>query len=215
MLFSGCQLDTRTNVREQDEKQVVRKQVANLQAATADVNTRFQDLEDDVRKTNGRVEALEVRMQQAQAQAQSKFEKGSQGIEGKLKDNDAGYREEFSKLHTEIESLKAQLNSARAAESAAVAQESANAKKDPFSLAEEKYEKKEYKEAILDYERYRKASPKGKQISTATYKIGSAFQELGMIEEARAFYEEAIAKFPKSKDATRAKAKLNKLKAKK
>ena len=215
-ILSGCQLDTRTGVREQDEKQVMRKQVANLQATTADVNSRFQDLEDDVRKTNGRLEAVETRMQQAQAQSKANSDKGSQVLDSKMKDNDGAYREEFTKLQTQIDTLKAQLDSARATESAASAASAAvNAKKDPFAAAEDKYEKKEYKEAILDYERFRKANPKGKQFPTATYKIGASFQDLGMIEEARAFYEEVLLKFPKSKDAARAKAKLLKLKAKK
>lgn len=210
-LLSGCQLDTRSGVREQDEKQVIRKQVANLQATTADVNSRFQDLEDEVRKTNGRLEAVETRLQQAQAQSKSNSDKGSQALDNKIKDNDTGYREEFTKLQTQVDTLKAQLDSARAADSAASATAAASAKKDPFAAAEEKYDKKDYKEAILDYERYRKANSKGKQFSTATYKIGSAFQELGMIDEARAFYEEVVSKFPKSKDAARAKTKLTKL----
>lgn len=214
-VFSSCQLDTRSQVREQDEKQVIRKQVQNLQQTTADVNSRFADLEDDMRKTNGRIEALETRFQQSQNAAKANADKGTAALDARMKDSDAAYREEFQKLRAELDALKAHVESERAAEASAAAASAAAAKKDPFAAAEEKYEKKEYKEAILDYERYRKANPKGPKFSTATYKIGSSFQELGMIDEARSFYEEVTAKFPKSKDAARAKTKLAKLKAKK
>ena len=86
--------------------------------------------------------------------------------------------------------------------------------KTQFQAAEAAFEKKAWKEAILDYEKYRKAFPKGKEFPAATYKIGVSFQELGMADEARAFYEEVIAKFPKGKDAKSAQARLKALKKK-
>jgi TolA-binding protein len=213
-VFSGCMLDTRSQSKEQDEKSVMRKQVANLQQSTADVNSRFADVEEDVRKANGRIEALETRLQRAEAAAQAKADKGNASIEAKLGDNDKGYREEFSKLHSEIDALKAQLNAAADARRASDVAAALEAKKDPFDAAESKFESKSYKEAILDYQNYRKKNPSGKHFSTATYKIGSSFQELGMNDDARAFYEEVISKFPKSKDAGRAQAKLKALKKK-
>ena len=213
-LFSGCMLDTRSQNKEQDEKTVMRKQVANLQATTADVNSRFADAEEDVRKANGRIEALETRLQRTEAAAQAKAEKGNASIEAKLGDNDKAYREEFAKLQSEIDALKAQLNSAADARRSSDAAAASEAKKDPFEAAEAKFEAKSYKEAILDYQNYRKKNPSGKRFSTATYKIGSSFQEMGMNDEARAFYEEVLSKFPKTKDAGRAQAKLKALKKK-
>lgn len=214
---TGCMLDTRSQVREQDEKTVMRKQVQNLQQTTADVNTRFQDLEDDVRKTNGRIEALETRLQRADNVSQSNAVKLNQATDARLSDADKAYREEFAKMRAELSDLKAQFSSAgeqRRSSDASAAASAAVSKADPFKAGEEKYEKKEYREAVLDYERYRKAYPKGKLFSTATYKIGSSFQEMGMADEARAFYEEVLSKFPKSKDAGRANAKLKALKKK-
>jgi TolA-binding protein len=60
----------------------------------------------------------------------------------------------------------------------------------------------------LSYERYRSSHPKGKSFAAATLKIGVCFQELGMSDEAQAFYEEVVAKFPKSKEAEKANARL-------
>lgn len=208
---ASCALEGRGATKELEERQVLRKQVSTLQASTADINTRFQDIEEDQRRLSGRLENIETR----QAQEKSASSKGTQAIEQKLKETDSAYREEFVKLKTEVEQLKSQLaeiqeGGRRASQAAAKAE--AQSAKDPFAAAEEKFAQKSWREAILDYERYRKANPKGKQFSTATYKIGVSFQELGMVDEARAFYEEVVSKFPKSKDAGRANTKLKALK---
>lgn len=209
--MSGC-LATRQDAKEQEEKLVLKKTVTNLQQTTADVNQRFQDVEDDMRKMNGRVEAVETRL----AQTNDKALKGAGAVEQKVIANDAAYREEFTKLQTQVDELKKQLAEMQETQKR-VAQVSAPSSDNPktqFQAAEANFEKKAWKEAILDYEKYRKAFPKGKEIATATYKIGASFQELGMADEARAFYEEVIAKFPKSKDAKSAQAKLKSFKKK-
>lgn len=209
----GC-LQTRSAVKEQEEKQVLKKQVATLQQSTADVSSRFQDLEDDMRKVNGRLEAVENRINQTSA----KIEKGDSTVELKFKEQNekmAAYREEITHLSTELENLKTQMATLQEEQkrAAAVTQQAVKEKeKGPFSIAEEKFEQKNWKEAILDYEKYRKANPKGKQFPEATLKIGIAFQELGQGDVAQAFYEELVAKYPKSKEAGKAKTRLKNLK---
>ena len=208
--LTGCTLDTRSNVKEDDEKTRIRKQMANIQASTADVNTRFTDVEDDVKKANGRIEALETRLQRSAQENAGKSDQALSGVNAKLSDNDKAYREEFAALHKEIDALKAQIGNQRASDAAVSAASAA----DPFAAAESKFEKKEYKESILDYQAYRKKNASGKHVLMATYKIGAAFQEMGMIDEARAFYDEVISKSPKSKEAKSAQAKLKALKKK-
>jgi tetratricopeptide (TPR) repeat protein len=218
ILLGGC-LETRAGKKEVEEKQVLRKQVASLQQTSADVNSRFMDLEDESRRLNGRLEALELKLQQAT----TRMDKGSSTVDGKLKEKDDAYREEFAKMAASINQLRADVSSlqeeqrrmalvkAEAASQKQKSQEAASAK-GPYASAEEMFEQKKWKEAILEYEKYRKANPKGKQFSTATYKIGVSFQELGLRDEAKAFYEEVIAKFPKSKDAERAASRMKNLK---
>lgn len=208
--LTAC-LETRESQKEQEEKVVLKKTLTNLQSSTADINARFQDIEDENRRLNGRVEALEARLQQLT----SKNEKSGSSFEAKLKENNEIYKEEFGKLGAELTQLKEQLaqirdESRKAAEAKAAAEaaRAAEKAKDPWGAAEEKFDKKEWKEAILDYEKYRSANPNGKHIATATYKIGVCFQELGMAEEARAFYQEVVDKYPKSKDAPRAAQRL-------
>jgi TolA-binding protein len=224
-LLTGC-LQTRESTREVDEKTVMRRQVQTLQQTTADVNSRFVDLEDDVRKLHGRVEATDQKLKLTD----SLIDKGFGMTDAKFKEKDQVYREEFLKMRTEIDGLKAQLaafhedqkkQSEAAAQAAAQAQASAMAQaeakakeadKNPFQVAEEKFEKKSYREAILDYEKYRKTYPKGKSFAAATYKIGYCFQEMGLSDDARAFYEEVVSKFPKAKETKLAQAQLKKLK---
>lgn len=203
--LTGC-LETRTAVKEHQEKQVLRKQVANLQQTTADVNSRFMDIEDELRRVNGRLEVMENRLQQATA----KMDASGGGLEARLKEKDEAYREEFMRLQSEIEKLKAQLSGLQDERKRAAAPPV----KDPFQSAEENFSQKNFKDAILDYEKYRKTYPKGKKFGEATYKIGASFQELGLLDDAKAFYEEVVAKFPKSDDARRARAKLNAMKKK-
>lgn len=223
-LNTGC-LETRDSQKEVDEKQVMRRQVQTLQQSTADVAGRFNDIEDEMRKINGRIEQTDAKVRQTNGL----IDKGFGLADAKFKEKDEAYREEFAKLRSELESVKSQLASlqedtkkaaqaeeaaARAAKEARDAKEAkeAEAAKNPFAVAEEKFEKKSWREAILDYEKYRKANPKGKQVATATYKIGVCFQELGLSEDARAFYEEVVSKYPKAKEAKSALTRLKKLK---
>ena len=215
-ILSGC-LTTRAGMKEQEEKQVIRKQVQTLQQSNADVNNRFNDIEDSVRRLQGRVEVVETN----QKTSAGNITKNEQALDNKINENNAAYREEFAKLQGEIESLKAQLAAmneerGRAAQAAADAKAKADkeADADPFQLGENKYDQKNWREAILDFERYRKNNPKGKKFASATLKIGDSFKELGMADEARAFYEEVISKFPKSKEAGQADKKLKSLKKK-
>jgi TolA-binding protein len=77
---------------------------------------------------------------------------------------------------------------------------------------EARFEQKNWREAIFAYEDYRKdlSQREERSVRPPTRSV-SAFQELGMNEDAKPFYEEVIAKFPKSKEADRARARLKTL----
>lgn len=220
--LSGC-LQTRSGVQETEEKQIIRKQVANLQQTTADVNQRFSDIEEDQRKADGKVEALDARLTQIKDRA----EKNDFALEGKLKEQDSkftAFREELEKMKAELAETRTALSAAQGALQAiasggAVSGGAAGASTaksaDPFETGEAKFEAKAYRDAIFAYEDYRKKNPKGKHVVAATYKIGVCFQELGMTDDAKPFYEEVIAKAPKSREADRARARLKALAKKK
>lgn len=210
--LTGC-LETRSGVKEIEEKQVLRKQVSTLQQSTADVSQRFNEIEEDLRKTNGRTESLDARVTQIKERA----EKNDFALEAKLKDEDAKFaalREELTKMQTEINEVKAANQALQAGLQAGASAGASSASsggagdKNAFDRGEAKFEAKAWRDAIFAYEEYRKANPKGKHFTVATYKIGVCFQELGMNDDAKLFYDETIAKSPKSKEADRARTRL-------
>lgn len=216
-ITSGC-LQTRSNLKEQEEKQVLRKQVVNLQQTTADVSSKFNEVDEDLRKTNGRIEALDARMTQIKDRA----EKNDFALEAKFKEQDTkfqAFREELQKVQAELSEVKATNAALQAAfqtgNTSSGSGGGKNSDKNPFELGESRFEQKSWREAIFAYEDYRKSYPKGKNFGAATYKIGVSFQELGMLDDAKPFYDEVISKFPKSKEADRARSRLKAISKKK
>ncbi len=208
---TGC-LQTRSTMKEAEEKQVLRKQVTSLQQNTADSSARFGEIDEDLRKSAGRIETLDARVTQIKERA----EKNDFALEAKIKEQDAkfqAFREEITKLQTEVAEVKAanQALQTALASGAGSGGKTGGDSKNPFETGESRFEQKNWREAIFAYEDYRKTYPKGKSFGAATYKIGVCFQELGMNDDAKPFYDEVIAKFPKSKEADRARARLKTL----
>jgi len=212
--FVGC-LQTRSDVREGEHRQVLQTQVSTLQKSTADVSNRFEEVEEQIRFLNGRIEVLENKLASAHAE-NDQLRKMSQDSVQSQNQRFQVFQEALSKMDQEQEALKAELASLRSqqAEQAKGVPAVAPAPKanNGYELGEQLFEKKEFRQAILEYQRYREKFPKGKSFATATYKIGVSFQELGLRDEARSFYEEVISKFPKSEEARKSKARLQKLK---
>lgn len=204
----GCQnglLKTRSDVREVEQKKQFQDQVSTLQKSTADVGGRFADVEDDLRRMNGRIEVLESRL----AQSNSDREKILNAADSQAADLNKKInvlQEEISRLDGQIAALTAE------AQKPSTSSSSSSSKKNDYEQGEDHFEAKEWRRAVLSYQKYRDANPKGKNFADATYKIGVCFQELGLKDEARTFYEEVVAKHPKSPEAKRAKTRLSSLK---
>jgi tol-pal system protein YbgF len=77
-----------------------------------------------------------------------------------------------------------------------------------FLRAESYYSLKQFKKAIVDYSKFPEKFPKSKLMPTALYRIGRSFENLGMNEDAKGFYQELLDKFPKSPEAKKARAKV-------
>jgi len=214
-LLAGCEtLMTREGVRDVEQKREINDRVTTLQKTTADVNSRFADLESDQRQLGGRIEVVENRMGQV-ALDREKQKKANEEQLQELQKKVQILQDEVSKLMDSQASLKEEVANLKikAAEPAPVA--AANSGKEApsaFELAEEFFNQKDFKKAILNYQKFRDSKPKDKRVIEATYKIGVSFQELGLKDEAKSFYSELIAKFPKSDEAKKAKIRLKKLK---
>ena len=89
-------------------------------------------------------------------------------------------------------------------------------KKTSYEVAEDLFSKKDWKKAILSYQKFAEEFPKSKLVPDAKYKTGVSFQELGLKDEALAFYEEVSVQYPQTQAGKKAKiriASLSKAKA--
>lgn len=208
-LTTGC-LKTRGDVREAE----VQSQTVEQQRMSAN---RVMDLEEDFRSLSGRLEVLERNMKEQGDTNSRNSKERKEEIDFKLN----AYKEAIDKLQqqiiqltAEVEVLKSrpQVVPPKSKEITPIKSSEKAIKKNSFDTAEEHFAKKDWKNAILHLQKYREEFPKGKKGSKATYLIGVCFQELGMFDEARAFYEEVMSKYPKSEEAVRAKNRIKKLK---
>lgn len=210
--MTAC-LQTRTAVQEIEQKKQIQDQVVTLQRNNADQSSRFLDLESNVRSMNGRIESLEAQLERAQ-NSKNEIEKESSQKNSELEKKIALLQESVIKMDSEIQELRESLSEqSKKSNSNVQPEKKSNSNESPdFANAETLFEEKEWKKAILNYNKYRDNNPKGKKFAEATYKMGVCFQELNKKEEAKVFYEEVIAKFPKSKEAERAQYRLKNLK---
>lgn len=77
-----------------------------------------------------------------------------------------------------------------------------------FLRAEANYNLKNYKKAILDYSAFQDRYTKSKYRPAALLKIGLAFEAMGNRSDARAFFQEAADKYPKTSEGKKARTKL-------
>lgn len=174
---------------------------------------RFDEVDEQMRQLNGRVDSVENYIAQenaAKANEKESFGKEKQSFEQKF----AAYEEELKKMEAQIVALNEEIARLKAPPLAPVAETKENAKggKTVLDTAEEHFSAKKWKESIASFQKYREQNPKGKHFADATYKIGVSFQELGMKDEAKSFFEEVTAKFPNSKEAKKAAFRMKSIK---
>jgi TolA-binding protein len=216
--LTGC-LKTRNEVRDGETRQVMQQQVTTLQKTNADAGSRFQDVEEMVRDLNGRVDVVENKIDKSAAGADGTA-KAAQAHNADMNSKVSLLQEALTKMEGQLFQLTAEVQALKAEKAAAAANVQAQqaqaavkqSKKDTYEIAKEFFDKKDWKQAILNFQKYRDDNPKGGKLPDATYKIGVSFQELGMKDEAKTFYDEVQAKYPKSEEARRAKIRLKGLK---
>lgn len=220
--LSGC-LVTKADLKEGEGGSATTRrnnqdQVSTAQRANAETVSRTSEMETSLREMGGRLEVLENKIgqnDQSSGRSQRQTEEQLQETNKKV----ALLQEEMTRMESQIQALSEQV----AATATANANRPEKVDEKPttggkgdktalFDAGEDHFSKKEWRKAILNYQKYRDTQPKGKKFPEATYKIGVCFQELGMKDEAKTFYDELIGKFPSSAEARRAKIRLKKLK---
>lgn len=215
---TGCvALKTREEVNQTDTNRAAQSQVTQLQTQKADADNKVLALQDELRQLNGRLDMLEKREHDQQQAASVQTGPTNKDVIEQMKI----FEQNNVAMKAKVEELEGKLATAQKAQSVAAVEKSAtkekNSKstkdsKDTYETADGLFNKKEWKAAILSYQAYRDANPKGSNYAQATYKIGVSFQELKMKDEAKVFFEEVVQKFPKSPAARKSKFRLGQLK---
>lgn len=208
----GC-LVTRQEVR----NSVKSESLTPEQERRTENTVRYQEIEEQIRDTTGRLETLENTVHILNA------EKTGTGVD--LRNERKSTQEKFKIFEEAITRLEAQnlllqkrvdeLQAAQAGSNSSAVGGSAGSSavgKSTYDVAELNFTKKKWKEAIVAFEKYRSTNPTGKRYAEATYKIGSSFHELGMKTEAKVFYTEVIEKFGKTEWAKKSQKNLRVLK---
>lgn len=215
-LLTACpELMTRNEVKETEQKKQMDDQVSTMQRSNADTNSRFDEVEDDLRKMHGRLDVVENQVGQNGKERDKMKGDQDQQVQALSQKVDL-LQQEVVKLDNQMAAMNAALlaSANKPAEEAAPAAAPGKgaATKTLMDVGDEQYARKEWKKAILSYQKFRDSSPKSKKLPEATYKIGACFQELGMKDEAKTFFDDVIAKYPNSVDAKKAKIRLKTLK---
>ncbi|MEY4616196.1 MAG: hypothetical protein RJB66_1156 [Pseudomonadota bacterium] len=231
LTLPGC-LQTRASLKESESATAMREQVTTIQRDYANNQTRLEELQDQNRALTGKIEELEFRIKKTEQDEGAGKEAQQKSIDEMKRQNDL-LQESLLKMENQMQALQEEIIASRSKESGksnhgGVAKSSeksteASKTKDKSKDSKEKdksvydaaltsFEGKKWKEAILSFEQYREKNPKGKHAAEAAYKTGVCFQELGMVEEAKVFYQDVLAKFPQSDMAKKAQARLKTLK---
>ncbi len=210
-LLQGC-LDTRESQRENEEKHQLQKQVGSLQRTTADVNSKFQEVDDEVSKLSARVDVVDnkvskndERIEKILGQRDLKIKESSEKL--------ALHQEALTKMEAQLSAMQSQINQLIEEQKKAPAPvKSEGGEKGQFKAAEDHFDKKQWQDAAIAFEKYRKANPKGKHAAEALYKIGVSFQELGSKDEAKIFFKDVLSQYPNTPEAKKAGTRLKSLK---
>lgn len=230
--FTSCALKTRSEVNPSEQSFISRRKQQENQKSEAsktssaslkDAQVASTDPEETIRALNGRIEVLENNVVQLQKENAKLAEPSADAA--KI----AALQEALSKMELQIQKLEGsgattQVPAADPKHKSSddnlkpsiPASELANTKKTSYDVAEELFSKKDWKKAILSYQKFAEEYPKSKLVPDAKYKTGVSFQELGLKDEALAFYEEVSVQYPQTQAGKKAKiriASLSKAKA--
>ena len=239
ILVSSC-LKTRADLGEDEQSQVYGKKNADNQMASAknsqlsakpQPQTAVSSDERDelIRAFNGRIESLENQI----SNLQKEKEKSSSVNSTEAQKNQA-LQETLTKMEAQLQKLEAEAAAQKASATVIsnhtvtgsdangvkpsaskndkTKKESAASHANDYEIAQGHFAKKEWKKAILSYQKHIESTPKSMNTADSKYKIGVCFQELGMKEEAMAFFEEVVANYGKTESGKKSKIRLAKLK---
>lgn len=203
--FVGCLgLQTRNDSVYKRESETV----MNLRTENANLKAQLVSYQEQLRQYAGKVEELEIRL--------SRSEEGNVKRLGQENAELKAYKESVSALLDEKRKLINKITELEASNQTHAKQlkEAKRSAASHLKKGDGFFDDKKWAEAAAEYQSYREksSSKKSEDYAMVTYKIGVCFQELGMKEEARTFYQSVIDKNGKAKAAKYAKYRISNLK---
>ena len=209
----GC-LKTRAELRGDSDDGTPRKPIVvaqresrKQQQAPPQPYHSQEDTDEQLRTLSGRIDVVEnqvVQINAARAGDKDGVNREKQAFDQKF----LAYEDALRKLEAQIQAMAEDLAKMKVVlEKPEKPEKPGKEKASPNKAWEEGetlFAQKKFKEAILSYQKYRDANPKGKNYADATYKMGVCFQEVGLKDEAKVFFDEVTNKFPGSKEAKKA-----------
>lgn len=196
--------------------EVLENQLANVlaakEAASAQDAQRMALMQEALTKMELQVNALEAERFNHKIAADDSL-KSSDDLE-KETQKDLAEASKIEKIKTDnVKSNKTNIENTNAEKNSDVAKaKKVNQKLNSYEAAEHYLNEQDWKKAIINFQKYTEESPRGKHVADAKYKIGVCFQELGMKEEAMAFYEEVVANYGDTVAGKKSKTRLRSFK---
>jgi TolA-binding protein len=169
------------------------------QQQRAQIDSRFYEIDQDFRQLYGKVEELERQIADLKtlgAGGPSNGEESSAQLK-KMEKRMATLEEALLAIDKKLSQMGDR--------SSSLAPEKIKA---PFARGEAYFAQGRYEKAIEAFDEYRKNYPKGSKYADATLQMGLCFQKLKMNQDAKAFFQEVIQRYPKSSVANKAEANL-------
>lgn len=213
--LAGC-LKTRSDVKEVEQQKTLSQTVTTLQRDNADVGARFNEVNEEMRDLRGRVEVVEAAIKRGDGESVRASRTAVEQSADVARKN-ALLQEALVRLEAQMQGLAAEVQALRAEIAAANARRMAAPapKASPWETGVAHFDAKDWKKAILAFQEYTEKNPKGKNVAEANYRIGVSFQELGLKDEAKMFYDKVVSEYPKSGEAKKARTRLQTLKNRK
>ncbi len=169
------------------------------QQQRAQIDSRFFEIDQDFRQLYGKIEILEKKVSDLAPQS---------GAGAVSSEESSAKMSRLEKRMSTIEEALLSLDKKVSQLGNTGSSISPDKIKGPFARGEAYFARAQYEKAIESYDQYRKNFPKGQKYADATLRMGQAFQRLKMNQDAKAFYQEVIQRFPKTAVANKAQENL-------
>lgn len=210
MFFLSACLVTRSDLRTSEERKLLQDEVQEIKQQKVTTEERLSEIETSIRSLVGDVEELK-NSKSLMTQADEMGEKKIQDSFDIVQERMNTFKEALISQEKLIKDLSQQMKQLEAALKKKSKIKAEKVPKGNYASGEYWFAKKEWRKAAQGYREYRELNPNGRKYIDSTFKIAVCFENLGLKNEAKLFYQEVVSKAPGSGLAKRATKQLKTL----